>query len=483
MRVADRSTAASLSATEAVNLIRRGELRAFDYATQLIRHCRSLQSLRAILSIDEPGILAAASAVDERLNQGEDVGPLGGVAIVAKDNIDLAGAITAAGTEFLSANLRRSTAPVLQRLLEHGAIFFAKSNMHELAAGGSSNNPVTGSVANPYDRTRVAGGSSGGTAAAIAAGIVPGGLGTDTAGSVRVPSALCGVVGLRPSTGAGRSYPTAGVLPLATGLDIVGPIARTARDIALLHMAITGEPIRGTPEVDTLRIGIPHKPYWEGLDPQVLRVAEQALRRLETGGATLVEVDVSGYFARATEVHATLFTAGLKESLRVYPKLAGAGFRAEDIIGAIRSPDVRALFERANRTKVTPTQLEVARGPARTGAVSAYREMFLSLDLDAIAFPTVPMVAPPISAKGDSEADELEINGMRINTGMAWMRNTRVTCVLDAPGLSMPAGLTTEGLPVGLEFDGFPGEDAALIAVGLAVEQAWPSIRGPVLSD
>ncbi len=476
--VSDGLAASCLSATEAVRLMGRGELRVHEYAMQLISLSRSAHFLKAITWIDESRVLASARSVDERLQRGEDVGALGGLPVIVKDNIDLAGTVTAAGTTFLKGNLRTATAPIVQRLLENGAIIFAKSNMHELAAGGTSTNPVTGAVANPYDRSRVAGGSSGGTAAAVSAGIVPVGLGTDTAGSVRVPAALCGVVGFRPSS-AGAVYPMKGVLPLASDLDTVGLIARTVSDVALLHTTITGVPTHAVREPSTLRIGIPRGPYWQDLDPEVLRVAERALSGLQSAGAVIVDVDVSGYYALATEIQATLLMAGLKESLRMYPKLIGAGFSVQDVIDAICSQDAKALFERANRMRLAAIQIHEARSSSRRRIGALYREMFLGNDLDAIAFPTVPMVAPPISAHGDTAMDEIEINGRRVNKGFAWVRNTRVTSALGAPGLSIPAGLAAGGLPVGVEFDGLPGEDAALLALGMAVERVWPPMQKP----
>jgi mandelamide amidase len=472
-----------LNATEVVKLIARGELGAHDYALQLIQHNRAMSSLGAITWIDETRVLAAARSVDEHLQQGKKAHALSGLPIIVKDNIDLAGVITTAGTACFNGNIRRSTAPALQRLLESGAIVFAKSNMHELAAGGTSSNPLTGAVANPYDRTRVAGGSSGGTAAAVSAGIVPAGLGTDTCGSIRVPAALCGVVGLRPSTLAGRRYPMEGVLPLASEVDTVGPSARTVADVALLHTAITGETIPAVPQVSALRIGVARDPYWKDLDPEVSQVAERALTRLEESGTIVVDVHVDGYYALATQIYATLFVAGLKESLLMYPKLSNAGQDVEGVIGAIRSRDAKVLFERAYRMKLSAAQVHEARESSRKRVVAAYREMFLGNKLDAIAFPTVPMAAPLINIHGDTATDEIEINGKKVPKGTTWIRNTGVTCALGAPGLSIPAGLTSQGLPVGIELDGLPGEDAALLALGMAIEQVWPPIPRPIVTD
>jgi indoleacetamide hydrolase len=178
---------ANLTAAEAVQRIANGELRAEEYALRLLERQRALKSLNALSWIDEARVLEAARAVDDRRRKGAPLGALGGLPVIIKDNIDVAGTPTAAASATFRDNVAGQHAPVAQRLFEQGAVFFGKANMHELAGGGTCSNPATGFVGNPYDPLRVPGGSSGGTAAAIAARIVPAGLGSDTAGSVRIP--------------------------------------------------------------------------------------------------------------------------------------------------------------------------------------------------------------------------------------------------------------------------------------------------------
>lgn len=473
---------ASLTAIEATRHIASGELRAEEYVLRLLERHRALRSLNAITWIDEVRVLEDAHAVDERRRRGGSLGPLGGLPVIIKDNIDVAGTPTAAANASFSNNVRTVDAPLVRRLREQGAIVFAKANMHELAGGGTSSNPTTGFVGNPYDPARIPGGSSGGTAAALAARIVPAGLGSDTAGSVRIPSALCGTSGLRPTLLGGKLYPDEGVLPLASDLDTVGPMARTVTDVALMHAAITGRSSPQVPQLGGLRIGLPRSPYWEELDSEVARVAEDALARLRAAGVTLVEVDPGSYYRLASEVYETLVMYGIKEDIARYLREIGSPLNAAEVVAGIASRDTKALFERAQHMSFTPEQVHAARHDLRRRIDTAYRELFRAHGLAAIAFPTVPIVAPLINPGGDSPTDEVVINGKRLNAGGVLLRNTHVTCGLGAPGLSLPAGLTAEGLPVGFELDGLAGDDSSLLALGVAVEQVLPRLpppRGP----
>jgi len=473
------SDLSNLTAVEAVRRIASGDLRAEEYAMRLLERHRALKSLNALTWIDESRVLEAARAVDEKRRKEGSLGSLGGLPVIIKDNIDVAGTPTAAASASFKDNVRRTNAPVAQRLFDQGAVFFGKANMHELAGGGTCSNPSTGFVGNPYDPGRVPGGSSGGTAAAIAARIVPAGLGSDTAGSVRIPSAHCGTAGLRPSIFGGKLYSDEGVLPLAIDLDTVGPMARTVADVALLHSAITGQVVPIPPDLSGVRIGVPRSPFWEEVDTEVARVAEDALLRLRAAGATLVDVDANVYYPLGSEVYATLVNHGLKEDLGPYLKMIGSKLGIDEIVAAIASKDTRTMFERARGMTFTDAQLHEARNDQRQKVERAYRELLQSNGLAAIAFPTQPMTAPSINPAGDTATDEIEINGKKVSEGLIFIRNTRVTCALGVPGLSIPAGLTSQGLPVGLELDGLAGKDAELLALGIAVELALPRIAAP----
>ncbi|HZF24865.1 MAG TPA: amidase family protein [Steroidobacteraceae bacterium] len=476
------STSASLSglgAREAIERVRRGELRAEDSVADLLGRQRRLASLNALTRIDEQQVLEDARRIDRKRAAGAVLGVLAGLPVVIKDNIAVAGTPNAAGTLTLRDNVARQNAPVVQRLLDQDAIFFARANMHELAGGGTSSNPSFGVVGNPYDPQRVPGGSSGGTAAALAARLAPAGLGSDTAGSVRIPSALCGTAGLRPTIRPHKLYPDEGVVPLAADLDTVGPMATTVADLALLHEAITGVSTRTRPDANSLRIGIPRKPYWEDLEPEVYEVSRQALDRWRDAGVTLVDVDVSSYYPLAHEIYMTLVTQGIKEDLAPYLDKVGATVTLPQIVAHIASRDTRTLFEDCAKSAIAPATLAKARGPLRDKVLQSYTELFRIHGIGAIAFPASPIVAPLINPEGDTREAQIELNGRRVNLGQTLFRNTRVTGALGAPGLSLPAGLTRSGLPVGLELDGLAGADASLIAMGMELERWLGPLPAP----
>lgn len=339
--------------------------------------------------------------------------------------------------------------------------------------------PSIGAVRNPYDVTRVPGGSSGGTSAALAARIVPAGLGSDTAGSVRIPAALSGTAALRPTILPRKLYPDAGVVPLALDLDTIGPMARTIADVALLHSAITGERVTPPTSLRDVRIGVPHKPYWEDLEPEVEHVSGQALGRLRAAGVTFVDVDTDSYYPAATLLYRTLVMNGIKGDLCPYLAAVGAKVRIEEVVARIASKDTKTLFETARDLETPPATLEEARTTERRQLADAYAEMFRKYRIVAIAYPTEPIVAPLIQEDGDLRDDEIQLNGRSVSKVLTLIRNTHVTGALGVPGISLPSGLSRQGLPVGLELDGLSGGDAALLELGIAVENVLGPLRPP----
>ena len=464
--------AIDLSAREAVAHIRDGAMKAEAYAARLIERQRALAELNAIAWMDEERLLEAAHGLDKARLRGRPLGQLGGLPVVVKDNIDTVGFPTSSGTASLKSFRPRADAPMAATLWRAGALMFGKANMHELAGGGTSSNPVFGFVRNPHDPTRTPGGSSGGTAAALAARIVAAGLGSDTAGSVRIPSAFCGTAALRPSiAGARRLYSDEGVVPLAADLDTIGPMARTIDDVALLHEAITGEaPTRR--KLKGARIGVPRGHHWEALDDDVRSVAEAAMARLGDAGAALIDVDVSALAAAARQVFDILLINGFKGDLAIHFARHAPHLDAAEVIGRIASRDTRRLFEMAQAAPFPPEAIVAARTRQREAVQAQYAEIFRSSRLDAIAFPTEPLTAPLIPADGDAFDDEVVVGGRRVNKVGVLIRNTAMTGAIGAPGVSIPAGLTGAGLPVGLELDCLAGGDAALLGLARAAEGA-----------
>src|ERR1700760_4201492 len=265
------------SAAEIVAAIRAKKITATAVTKAAIERAEQLKDLNAFIFLNKDGALAAAAEIDEG-RSGPLGGPLAGLPIVIKDNINTADMPTSGGTPALHDAQPGSNAPSFQTLFRAGAVIIGKTNLHELAFGITSTNlsPFPGPVKNPYDTTRIPGGSSGGTAAAIAAGIVTCGLGTDTGGSTRIPAALTGTVGLRPSVGNGgaqRRYHDANmVVPISHTRDTVGPMGRTVADVALLDSVITGTPMATAEPLRGKRLGIPAV-FWSGLDREVEAVA------------------------------------------------------------------------------------------------------------------------------------------------------------------------------------------------------------------
>ena len=468
-----------LSAAQVVEGIAQGQLSAEEFAGRCLARARDLETLNTLTRVDEQRVLEDARRSDRRRARGEHLGMLGGLPIVVKDNIDVAGMPSAAASPALKDNIATRHAPVVERLLAAGAIVLARANMHELAGGTTSSNPTYGAVRNPYDPARVPGGSSGGTAAALAARIAPAGLGSDTAGSVRIPAALSGVAGLRPTILPGKLYADAGVVPLALDLDTVGPMARTTVDVALLHTAITGERVSPCATLRDVRLGVPRKPYWEDLEPEVERVCREALERLRDAGAVLIDVDTENYYPEATLLYRTLVTQGVKGDLRPYLQNVGAGVSLDEVIARIASKDTKTFFETARDTIADPVIVAEARTTTRRGLAAAYEKLLRDQGIVALAFPTEPVVAPLIKPDGDRREDQVELNGRAVSKVLTLIRNTHVTGALGVPGISLPAGLTRQGLPVGLELDSTSGRDAELLALAIAVENVLGRLPPP----
>ena len=245
-----------LGARAAVERIQKGEMKAEVYAAQLLKRYNAHKDLNAVITIDEARVLQEARAIDQARARGERLGPLSGLPFIVKDQIDVAGYPTTAGHELLKVYVPKQNATIVETMIKAGGVAFAKANCNTMvgSVGGNvtSSNIYFGFVRNPYDRARIPGGSSGGTGAAIAARIVPAGIGEDTGGSVRIPAAFCGIAGLRPSTfspenaiaGTTRKrYPDAGISPIPGPLDTIGPMARTVADVAFLDTVITGDAV------------------------------------------------------------------------------------------------------------------------------------------------------------------------------------------------------------------------------------------------
>jgi Asp-tRNA(Asn)/Glu-tRNA(Gln) amidotransferase A subunit family amidase len=471
----------SPTAAEIVADIRSRKMTAVSAVRAAFDRAEQLKDLNAFIILNKDGALAAAARVDA----GETTGALAGLPIVVKDNINTSDMPTSAGTPALQHARPTRNAPSLQKLLDAGAIIIGKTNMHELAFGITSTNlsPFAGPVKNPYDRTRIPGGSSGGTSAAIAARIVTCGLGSDTGGSTRVPAALTGTVGLRPSVGTGgaqrRYHDDNLVVPISHTRDTVGPMGRTVADAALLDSVIAGTPMPQAEPLRGKRLGIPAV-FWSGLDRDVEAIAKAARAKLSDAGVVLVDADMAGLFEQNAKVS---FVVALHEPIAdipAYLKASGIeGITLADIASKIASPDVAGAFGAITADAfgaAYPDAIAVQRPVLQR----MYETYFRDHNLDAILFPTTIAPAPAIdAAKGSSE---MSINGgAPVPTFDTMLRNTDPGSNAGIPGLSLFAGMTPGGLPVGLEIDGPLGSDAKLLGLGLSIESILGTAPAPLM--
>ena len=457
-----------LSARETVRMVLNGEVSSAQMVAALIARARQCQSLNAFITLDEAGALRQARAIDRDIAAGRRDGLLLGLPLVLKDNIEVAGLPNTAGTPTLIEQIPEHSAPVARALLDQGAVILGKTNMHELAFGVTSNNRHFGAVANPYREDCFAGGSSGGTGAAVAARMAAAGLGTDTGGSVRIPAALTGIAGFRPSSGR---YAQARITPISATRDSAGPMARRVADLVLLDAAIRrAVPDSGHARPRTIRLGVPRTYFYENLDNALSTVIEQALKRIEGAGVDLVAADVPGMrdFEQETGFALALYEAkrGLSDYLR---SSSGGRVSLDQLSAGIASPDVRQIFSEFITGEKAPGEQDYKRAlevdlPAIRAMCSDY---FSNHRLDGMIFPTVPVTARPIAGCDDS----ILLNGEQVSTFATVARNTSPGSIAGIPGITIPAGVAADGLPVGIEIDGPYGSDQRLLAIALTLEQ------------
>ncbi|MEQ9396989.1 indoleacetamide hydrolase [Haliea sp.] len=417
------------------------------------------------INLPQQAVLQEARERDRERTQGRLRGPLHGIPLVVKDNIHVAGMPNTAGTEALRAFVPEQDADVVARLRAAGAIILGKTNMHELAYGITSDNRAYGAVGNAVDPKYFAGGSSGGTAVAVALDLAAAGLGTDTGGSSRIPAALNGIVGFRPTTGR---YPNAGLVMISRTRDTVGPMAKSVEDIIVLDQVLAEKSYTRSPvTIDTLRIGVPRDYFYTDLDPAVARRMARILQALADAGVTLVEeplpmlADLNEKIGFPLVIHETkkLLVDYLAENL---PELS-----LSELVAEIRSPDVQAVMDMVVSGTISEATYRAARDIYRPALQQVYRDYFLQTGVDAILFPTVPLPARPIAGSMES----VTLNGTQVPTFPTYIRNTDPASNAGIPGLTLPAGTSEQGLPLGIELDGPERSDERLLAIGLALER------------
>ncbi|MCC7285174.1 MAG: indoleacetamide hydrolase [Burkholderiaceae bacterium] len=461
-----------LTIGEAAAALRRGDFSAAAYADALLARTATLATLNAFIHHDAQQVRAAARTADERRASGAALGALHGVPLALKDNLDTAGIATTAGTPGLRNNRPLRNAPVVQRLLDAGAIVFGKASLHELAYGITNHNAAFGAVRNPYDPTRIPGGSSGGVGAAVGARMVAGGIGSDTGGSVRIPAALCGVVGFRPSTGR---WPQTGIVPISHTRDTAGPMARSVADCVLLDRVVTGSTDAPATSLQGLRLGVPRGHFWEHLDDEVAAPMASVLRLLREHGAVLVEADIADAPRLDAEAGFAIALYETVVDLDDYLAQHGSPLRYPELVAQVASPDVKGLLQGLLGDGAVPqAAYRHALDSLRPQLQAAYGRYFQEHGVAAMVFPTTPLPAVPI---GHDET--VLLNGQAVPTFATFIRNCSAATVAGIPGISLPAATTRAGLPLGLELDAPRHDDARLLAIARAVEAVLPAMPPP----
>jgi aspartyl-tRNA(Asn)/glutamyl-tRNA(Gln) amidotransferase subunit A len=446
-----------LTLAEVASLVRRKEASPVELVEGYLERVEALNpSLNAYISVAADEAMRSARQAEDDVARGRDLGLLHGVPLAIKDLFATRGLRTTGGSKILADWVPEEDAHVVSRLRQAGAILLGKLNMHEWAVGATTINPHFGATANPWDTTRIPGGSSGGSAVAVAAALCAGSLGSDTAGSIREPSSLCGTVGLKPTYGL---VSLRGVLPLSWSLDHVGPMTRTVEDAALLMEVIAGydpqdpssvdrpvakyrDALRG--DVRGLRLGLPRNYFFDEADPEVVAAVRRAASLLEAEGAHVTEIDVPGVertFAVGLPVLVAEAAAYHEKYLQERP-----GDYGEDALALLRGGQAQ--------TAVDYIKAQRARIEFRQG----FEALFTRIDI--LLTPTTPITAPTIEQCRTEPPT------------FALIRCTSPFNLAGLPALSVPCGLSEAGLPIGLQIAGRRFDEATVLRVGAAYEQA-----------
>jgi aspartyl-tRNA(Asn)/glutamyl-tRNA(Gln) amidotransferase subunit A len=416
---------ADLDIKTGAQAIAGGELSPAELTAACFRRIEELEpTIKAFVTVDADGAKEQARKLTEELARSGARSPLHGIPVGIKDLVDVEGLPTTASSRVLEGNVASSDATVVARLRAAGAVIVGKTNTQEFAYG-----VVSAPTRNPWDPTRIPGGSSGGTAAAIAAGMTLGGIGTDTAGSIRIPASLCGIGGLKPRPGV---IPLDGVIPLAPSLDACGPMGRTAGDLQVLFEAIGGTP--GAPDPHVLRIAVPESPEVAEASSEVARAVDSAVMSLVDVGLRRVTVDLKpfGEWDRPRSMILMLEALEVHRSSGWYPQRADS--YSDETLGSLRYAE-----------RLTPEKIEAFRAPL-AALVANLQSVFDHADV--LALPTTQVTAPTVeesSARDDGHRTPVVRNLTRICGPVN-------VCRLAA--ISVPCGFDDNGLPIGLHLIG-----------------------------
>ncbi|WP_333983413.1 amidase family protein [Burkholderia gladioli] len=458
---------ASLGVAAAAGAIKRGEMTSEAYASALLQQADAHADLHAFTTIDNNSVLEAARSADKARSNGAQA-PLLGVPIGVKDSYLTAGLPTTIGLDSLSSFVPQEDADAVQAIKEAGAIVFGKNNLVEMSYGLTGHNERYGQVKNPRAKDRVTGGSSSGSAAAVAAGIVPASLGGDTVGSIRVPASLCGVVGFKPTTGR---WPRKGVAPISHTLDTTGLFTRNVEDCILIDRVMTGrphsDPIDNNSNLKGVRLAFAARQFLGFVDREVEHQFREVLRRLRDHGAEIVEIDLGedfnalvqtttwGIFAHETQASISEFLSLHKVPTTFDAIYAGLKPRLR------QSWDLIVLPDGAGATSVEAYQAALNVG--RPEIQRRLDQALVTYGVHALIQPTTPCPAPLIDAQWAFQIAYREVSDL------ALANHTLMASSVGLPGISLPSGLSSAGLPLAIELDGAIGSDPKLLELARKV--------------
>jgi len=478
---------ANLSLSELAKMIQRGELTSkglVEVYLDRIQKYDGAKGLNAYITVAGESALKQAEELDQMAKAGKFKGPLHGLPIAVKDNLDTKDIRTTGGSKILAEWKPGQDAHVVQKLRDAGAVILGKTNMHEFAFGITTNNTNYGPARNPYDRSRIPGGSSGGSGVATAAGLCSGAIGTDTGGSVRIPAALCGVVGMKPTLGrVGRG----GMMCLSFTRDVIGPITRNVPDAALILGAIAGRDPKD-PESSSKQIpnylsclkdgvrgktfGIPRKLFCENIDPDTEKVLEESIAAIKGLGGKVKDVEIK-HMDIATPTGFNIVLAEciylIEDYFKTFDPQATIEKYADQFGVDVKPPIV------GSKEKPVPgfVYAKSVRGD-RNLMIKGFKEGMTGLD--ALIMPTTPLPACKI---GDDK--DTELNGKKVDTFLTYIRNCDPVSVVGYPAITVPAGNSRDGLPIGLQIVARPWEECKLLGIANNFEQATKVRKAPKL--
>lgn len=464
---------ACLTIADIVPAVASGSRSAVDIAGEYLEKIdKENDTYHAFLRVDRDAALASATEVDERIRRGQEALPLAGVPIALKDNIQTAGAVTTAGSKILEHHVSSYDAHVVQRLRDAGAVIVGKTNMDEFAMGSSTENSAYGPTKNPVDTTRVPGGSSGGSAAAVAADLAPVALGSDTGGSIRQPAAFCGIVGLKPTYG---SVSRSGLIAMASSLDQIGPLTHTVKDAETVFNVIRGKDPKDATSVEAhdrtaktsgWTIGVPSEYFGDGLDPEIKRVTLAAIDQLEKSGAIIKDISLP-HSPHALAVYYIIMPAEVSSNLARFDGLR-YGLHANE--GTLMDRYLAARsegFGREVRRRIILGTHVLSSGyydefygraqKVRTLIARDFTNAFESVD--AILTPTSPTLPFKFGEKTNDPLTMYLSDVYTVPVNLAGV-----------PALSLPCG-KVGGLPVGIQLIGKPFDEGTLFAIGEEIER------------